>query len=140
VDVVAGAGPDDHVGVGRARDEAGEVRRGVRAVGVGDEDQVGARFADAPLERRAVAAVRLRADHAAGEAGDRLGGAVGRSVVDDEDLEALLGGPQLAIDLLDRGRDPGALVVGGDHDRQIRPRTRRSLIPGRHVPLFGQGL
>ncbi len=127
--VRARARPDDHVGaVVDAREEVGDLRLRVRAVAVGDHDDVVSRAHEARLQRCSVALVaRMAHDGQHGKARrefrEHTCRPVLRTVVDDEDLdrdtESESGEP------LDDARDPPLLVVGGhDEGHAARRRSR----------------
>ena len=97
-------------------EQGAELARVVLAVAVdldGDVEVMLGRILDARLNGGADAEVVRQAEHGcAGRAGE-LGGAVGRAVVDDDDLEVGVEVPDLGDDL----RDGARLVVGRDDGR-----------------------
>jgi hypothetical protein len=98
--------------------EQGAVLGGVvLEVGVLDDHVLGRGLGEPPAQRRALALVVGLEEHPdAGvvEPGEHVAGAVGRAVVDDDDL----GRPRRGHDLVDHGRDRRPLVVAGHDDGQ----------------------
>ena len=131
------AGTEDDVGVPGRRQQAGQLLRGVRAVGVhlhDPPDAVGEAVAPAVQHRaervhigRAETGPRrvvVHPDAGVGR-GDRLGeraGAVGAAVVDDEDPQPGQGVQQPR----DEAGEALALVVRGDGDQHVGPVRTRS--------------
>ena len=124
LDLIDPAVADDHVGLAGEdrRDELDDVGAAVLVVGIGVDDDVGAeleRGVEARLEGRREALVVGQPDDVVDAllAGD-VDGAVGRAVVDDQQLdrvEAL----DLARQIADRRRQGGLLVEAGDLDDQL---------------------
>ena len=111
----------DHVGVvlEDRRDQPRVVGRVVFQVGVLDDDDVAGRRRDASACRSTLAAVVRLEDGAVDAVGERaaqqLDAAVGRAVVDHDDLKPRHGG---AADPGDQLGDRGGLVEAGDDDRK----------------------
>ena len=105
---------DHHVGVRAPRQQVGEIRHRVGAVGVDDGDPGMARRADAALDGGAIAARAVVMDEAhAGDPArlfDRRELGRGRAVVDQHDLPGVGGGSQEGGQFADDGQRRFALV------------------------------
>jgi hypothetical protein len=128
--VLGGAGAHDHVGAlaGGDADELRDALVGVRAVGVGDDDELARRAPDPGLEGGAVAAVAPVGHDAQPRVLRRglledLSRAVRRAVVDDEKLEGLRVAELLAQ--VRHGLEDRALLVVAGHDHGESGRGRR---------------
>ena len=110
------------------RGDPAEEVGGQHGVGIEDDDDVAAGDGDAGVEGGGLPLLAL-ADHPAGEGAGHLGGAVGRSVVDDDHVDAVgpgdTPGPPGAFEAADGGQrfgDDAGLVVGGDDDAEPQAR------------------
>ena len=131
--VVAPAADDDVPALLDGLEDGDELGRRVGEVGVGEGDGPAAGRRHTGPDGRALAPI-LRLPHDPIRAGGTgpVGGAVVRPVVDDDDLPAPFDVGQGGPDGGDRIRDPVALPVGGDDDRQPEvARRRRAVGPGR---------
>ena len=101
----------------------GEAVRHRHVVGVVEGDPLAGRAREAEVPRARETAVSALDDgHAAGVCAEHPRRVVGRAVVDDDDLEVLLG---LREDAVEAFGEPAAAVVGRDDDRDGRHTTRR---------------
>src|SRR5581483_3961078 len=132
--------PDLHISGHRPHRRIGEVGSdahqevgGGHRVGVEDDDDVAGGPGDPGVEGAGLALLRL-ADHPAGKGGGDVGGAVGGSVVDDDDLQFGSAGLEAGEAGQRLGEDPG-LVVGGDDDAEPQAGGRRR--QGTAAPVAG---
>jgi hypothetical protein len=110
--LTGGAGAHDHVELVGVGEQLDDVVGDERAIGLGQDDVVAGRVAQAALECVAVPLLLLEHDAGAGRARE-IAGAVMGVVVDDEHLVDGRDGLEIA----DGPRDIGGLVVGREDDR-----------------------
>ncbi len=128
--MLAGACAHDHVEALEQREQRRQLLDRVRAVGVGDRDEVVGSRGDSGLQRASIARrLGVRADPRARVRGDAARG-VARAVVDDDDLERP---PEAGLEVAERRERHGEaalLVAGGNHHRQARHARARGVADG----------
>ena len=114
---------DEVVSLLEAIDERRELLQGIRLVGVAHHDVLAARLCEPREVCASVAAPRL-GDDAGAVRGRDFCGAVGRRVVDHDDLARPSGAANAVERLLDDPPDGLLLVEAGDDDGDLRCRGR----------------